>query len=732
MEAYVIMRDNNHISHQFEFSEELPFQEGVFSKFGKNRLHDKIDELLSHDKDFLSIYTCEPYSLIIGKLNRCLFILDTNKIKESLDGNGNAQLRAYNVDEPNSSHQLCIWIWRRLAESGVKGGAAQSLALLKKNEAEMPHVAKDAATNISATNISASFKHEDDSSHDSMKSSTKPAEIIDISDSSSDTEKMPLDTNDSITSISASFKHEDDSSHDSMKSSTKPAEIIDILDSSNEFEKYVFTGKEHEVTNTKAHGNSKGGAPYRRVMPSIREKMSDSGTANKERPKSLLDNLYTSVGDVIHARSASQLPRGPKDIYNARYVEKHKSSQKSKIPHARCANYDALWMLLEKAKRDKAEGKESVFIKECSVHPNLFVVLATDRQLMELEQFCTNPLEFTVFGADPTFNIFSESISLTVTTYRNLKLQNPATGKPPVFIGPLLMHQKKDVKTYSKFAFQLTTEKQSLEGILACGTDGEEALVEGFKRNFRFATFLRCTIHFKANIKAALSERGFAKKEMQMTLDEIFGKQEGDVKFYGLIDCDSEEEFDRKLQTLEEKWKTREEEGAAKVPKKKIFYDWFLEEKANVVKTAMLKPVREEAGLGNPPKEYTTNDNEAANFMLKNALEFDVKKPCEFIEEVRNIIEVQFRNEDRAVFNKGQYRISQQFKHFIIDDLKWSKLTSDQRIGHVKKFVKGGMEDRKNVIDDDIDEGATSQETQKGMSINAADSGITDVPLPIL
>jgi len=67
--------------------------------------------------------------------------------------------------------------------------------------------------------------------------------------------------------------------------------------------------------------------------------------------------------------------------------------------------------------------------------------------------------------------------------------------------------------------------------------------------------------------------------------------------------------------------------------------------------------VRIDAGLGNPPSEYTNNDPEAANFMIKHGLHFDAKNPHEFIQEIKNIIETQQRNEDRAVFGKGPFQI---------------------------------------------------------------------------
>ena len=46
-----------------------------------------------------------------------------------------------------------------------------------------------------------------------------------------------------------------------------------------------------------------------------------------------------------------------------------------------------------------------------------------------------------------------------------------------------------------------------LDALLACGTDGERALIDEYQRNFRFAKCLRCFIHFKGNIKTELKNR---------------------------------------------------------------------------------------------------------------------------------------------------------------------------------------------------------------------------------
>ena len=168
---------------------------------------------------------------------------------------------------------------------------------------------------------------------------------------------------------------------------------------------------------------------------------------------------------------------------------------------ASSAKVEDVWTLLERAKCEEEKSKESVFIRECAIHPDLFIVLANDRQLKELSLFCTNQEEFCVFGVDRRLIYLTRNISLTVTTFQNLKLVNTNTNKSLVFIGPLLMHQHKDWQTFSKFSNALISAEPLLEGILACGTDGETALIKGFQHHFPFAEFLCCFTHFKENRK---------------------------------------------------------------------------------------------------------------------------------------------------------------------------------------------------------------------------------------
>ena len=78
------------------------------------------------------------------------------------------------------------------------------------------------------------------------------------------------------------------------------------------------------------------------------------------------------------------------------------------------------------------------------------------------------------------------------------------------------MHQYNDWKTYSRLANSLIAEKIRLDALLACGTDGEKTLIDGFQRNFRFATFLRCFIHFKGNTKRELKKCNISSSQQKL------------------------------------------------------------------------------------------------------------------------------------------------------------------------------------------------------------------------
>ena len=59
-------------------------------------------------------------------------------------------------------------------------------------------------------------------------------------------------------------------------------------------------------------------------------------------------------------------------------------------------------------------------------------------------------------------------------------------------------------------------------------------------------------------------------------MQETFGKPEGTPKFYGLVDSESTQEFDQKLEDLKNDWNNRQS-GITNIS----FFDWFQQEKVD-------------------------------------------------------------------------------------------------------------------------------------------------------
>ena len=125
VDANKLMRDNKHLRNNLSFTEELPYGEGVFSQISRDRLQQKINELTHTHENLLSIYTREPLSLLVGCIDKRLFILDTHPVPEVFGGNGNWQFKLYESGSPACCRSLCQRLWNRLAKNGACSSQSQ-------------------------------------------------------------------------------------------------------------------------------------------------------------------------------------------------------------------------------------------------------------------------------------------------------------------------------------------------------------------------------------------------------------------------------------------------------------------------------------------------------------------------------------------------------------------------------------------------------------------------------
>ena len=113
------------------------------------------------------------------------------------------------------------------------------------------------------------------------------------------------------------------------------------------------------------------------------------------------------------------------------------------------------------------------------------------------------------------------------------------------------------------------------------------------------------------------------------------------------------------------------------------FYDWFCQYKVSIVQEIMLKFVREEAGLGCPPQPFTTNASETTNFILKNKLDYKSHQLLEFVEKLKQLIDDQEKEIEKAVVQRGKYRFIPEYKYLEVPEDHWYKMTPQQQQKHL-------------------------------------------------
>ena len=84
----------------------------------------------------------------------------------------------------------------------------------------------------------------------------------------------------------------------------------------------------------------------------------------------------------------------------------------------------------------------------------------------------------------------------------------------------------------------------------AIGTDREEQLSSAFEAIFPHSVKLLCLVHKHGNIKMKLREFGISDKQSKEILNTIFGYQEGNTFYTGLVDATDVHDFKVKLQAL--------------------------------------------------------------------------------------------------------------------------------------------------------------------------------------
>lgn len=465
-----------------------------------------------------------------------------------------------------------------------------------------------------------------------------------------------------------------------------------------------------------SHGNSKDKKPFFPTWPSTRDLVKSQ--CLKMGPKDTIQHVTEEVGGVLQAIGPGQLPRSERQVTNIIRREKLKS---------RCANSsneaDDLFVIMQRA---HSEDSSAQFIRAIRAAPDPAIVLADNNQLNDMVRFCTSSVtgSFCILTIDPTFSL--GEFDVTPITYRHMLLETKRSGRHPIFMGPLLIHYRKTFDVYLFFASTLVGMSRELQGVRAFGTDGERPLADAFGHEFTFSQRLTCFIHVRRNVKEKCSNCNIPSNLTNKIMDDIFGSKVGDTFVEGLVDALDDSDFQVKLDTVITNWRSESVSSSADV---EGFINWFNTNKLTVIRDTMLKPIREECGLGSPPEPFTTNASESINAMIKHKVHYQRNELPSFVDKMHDITREQQKEVEKAIICRGKYRLKEQYRFLEISESKWFHMSPEQRKKHLSRLQS------LTVADHDSSQGGTASVTPSISALSVDVSAVAQqltIPLKCL
>ena len=77
--------------------------------------------------------------------------------------------------------------------------------------------------------------------------------------------------------------------------------------------------------------------------------------------------------------------------------------------------------------------------------------------------------------------------------------------------------------------------------------------------------------------------------------------------------------------------------------------------------------------------DWTNNNCESVNHVLKQAIDWKSKPLLDFILYVNELVDAQFKDLKRALVSTGQYRLAESHSQFVVSKMVWANKTDDEK-----------------------------------------------------
>ena len=126
----------------------------------------------------------------------------------------------------------------------------------------------------------------------------------------------------------------------------------------------------------------------------------------------------------------------------------------------------------------------------------------------------------------------------------------------------------------------------------------------------------------------------------------------------------------------------------------KRFRTYFDNKLLPLLEAHVIKPIQR----GKVPINWTNNNSESANHILKSAISWKARDMPKFIEMFCVIVNGEQIERGRAIKDKGNFKLSNAFRHHLIDIDHWSNISEDQRERRRTKFFSEKGRSNPNMI----------------------------------
>jgi len=366
------------------------------------------------------------------------------------------------------------------------------------------------------------------------------------------------------------------------------------------------------------HLNSKKNQPYTRTSEKTLNKIKEAVTEKFSKPKVVYDTEAKNAAknEVLKSREAIYAPRNIQQVKNA----KHKVTIGRNITHCE------IFSIYEMAKQDL--GK---FILKLDLIPHTIIIFSEPTTLkltrdLLMEARANDELP-QLLCYDTTFELGDCYVSVLVA-------KNTYVYGDPIFPVAYMLHDRKLESVHNAF-WECLSKKLDLSPLsynVPICVDREAALANSIRNVEPQANLVFCSNHLRRDIlKWILDSKGKPDDFKALPL-----------QISALINCETEEEFERLYATFEEKWT----QAYVDYMNKFIKNDLIAASKVNTKKFAAFNLIT-----------ATNNLSESLNFVIKHALDWKEHLLDALVVKLIELQCTRLFEFSRALKYQGNYRL---------------------------------------------------------------------------